>query len=123
MSARPLPDSRKSGARLAIFVGAIIVLLLIGTTLARTSRRPPETTDSRSAASNATGTSSAIGVPAVEAPPPLPPEPAAASSAPIAEGRKALPRSPAKKGPKTDCSFPYIIDQAGIQHIRRECLK
>jgi hypothetical protein len=49
-----------------------------------------------------------------------------ASSAPTVGrggGRKPVPRAAGKKTSTDDCSFPYIIDQAGIQHIRRECLK
>jgi hypothetical protein len=42
------------------------------------------------------------------------------TSARDAGAAKAKPRSPAKK--KVDCTFPYIIDEQGIQHIKKECL-
>ncbi len=139
ITARPPVDSRKSGARLAVGVGAAIVLLLIGTTVARTSRpKSEETAGSSSVASKVIET-----VPSLEPPPTAalpfavaPSAPAAAqseleaasiaSSAPAVGrggGRKPVPRGAGKKTPIDDCSFPYIIDQAGIQHIRRECLK
>jgi hypothetical protein len=115
------------------------VLLLIATTIARTSRPKSEgTSGSSSVASNAIETAPSLEPPPTAALPfaVAPSAPAAArseleaasvaSSAPAVGrggGRKPVSRGAGKKTPSDDCSFPYIIDQAGIQHIRRECLK
>jgi serine/threonine-protein kinase len=121
VSRYPQTEPRKSRTRFAV-LAAVAFALVGAATVARRSRPPIAP-----AATPATSSSPTPAVtPAVAEPTAAPepsPEPAlepAASARVAGAPPKGKPHAPAKK--KVDCSFPYIIDEQGIQHIKKECL-
>jgi serine/threonine-protein kinase len=117
----PQTEPRKGRTRLAVLAAAAFALVGAAT-VARRSGPVRVTPVAAPLPSSAPAPAAVAPAPVEEPAPPEPsPEPAAepAASAHVTSP-KTKPRAPAKK--KIDCTFPYIIDEQGIQHIRKECL-
>jgi serine/threonine-protein kinase len=132
----PSAEPRSKRARLAAAGAALALLVVAGTTIVRSSRRASVSAPAApSQASIAEVAPAAAPAPSANAGPAAPaevsmpePEPPldtvakpARADAGSASRAKPAPRHPPKKT-VVDCSFPYIIDVNGIQHIRKECL-
>jgi serine/threonine-protein kinase len=119
VSRYPHAEPRKGRTRLAV-LAAVAFAIVGAATVARRSTPPvaPAAVPLPSSPTPAAVSPAPVEEPASPEPSPEPiAEPAA--SAHVAT-TKAKPRPPPKK--KVDCTFPYIIDEQGIQHIKKECL-
>jgi serine/threonine-protein kinase len=116
-------------ARWAAAAGALVLIVVAAATVLRSSRRASV---SMPAAPSHAPISEVAPAPAFPPAPPATVEPVAAAEIPEAEppmrsdaGVSSRPRPAPRRPPRkavVDCSFPYIIDSNGIQHIRKECL-
>jgi serine/threonine-protein kinase len=128
IATNPSSEPRARRARWAA-AAALALLVVAATAVTRSSRRASV---SMPAAPSQAPISEVAPAPALPPAPPATVEPVATAQGPeaappirpdagIASKSKPAPRRPPRKT-VVDCSFPYIIDSSGIQHIRKECL-
>jgi eukaryotic-like serine/threonine-protein kinase len=131
----PSAEPRGKRAWFAAAGAALVILAVVGATGLRSYRRVSSHPSAQAPSAPSTPT-------LAPQPAPSPPPEIAVSSAPAIEppaeppvetiakarsdpGTSNKTRPPARHPPRkavVDCSFPYIIDGNGIQHIRKECL-
>jgi serine/threonine-protein kinase len=136
IATNPSAEPRGKRARLAATAAALALIVVAGTTVVRSSRRSAVSTSPSPAAPSSIGASEPTLVSPAPASSIAPPEVAGAETEPPVDTSdkpaktdagataKTRPPPPHRFTKKTvvDCSFPYIIDGNGIQHIRKECL-